>query len=221
MRLVEHELWSKFQIVRCGIDPRVYLPREEPNNEIPEIVCVGRLVPAKGQHILLEACGLLKERNIRFHLTFVGDGDDRASLEALSREMGLDQWVTFTGAVGQDEVHRYYDRADIFVLASFAEGVPVVLMEAMAKEMAAVTTRITGHAELIDNGEDGVLVSASDVEGLAAWLQKLVQDRDLRVRLGKAGRQKVIERYNLDENCKVMADFFRRALGPADGPPEV
>ncbi len=208
MRLVPHELWSRFHIVRCGIDPARFAPRPDPENEIPELLCLGRLVPAKGQHILLEACGLLKQRNLPFHLTYVGGGEDRDSLEALAQDLGISHLVEFTGAVGQDEVHGYYDRADIFVLASFAEGVPVVLMEAMAKEIVSLSTRITGIPELIEDGVDGVLVAPSDVEGLADRLQALISDPDLRRKLGKQGRLKVLEMYDLDRNCKEMAEFF-------------
>ena len=208
MRLVSHDLWSRFHIVRCGIDPARFAPRPDPENEIPEILCLGRLVPAKGQHILLEACGVLKHRDIPFHLTFVGGGEDRNSLETVALDLGIAETVEFTGAVGQDEVHGYYDRADLFVLASFAEGVPVVLMEAMAKEIVSVSTRITGIPELIEDGVDGVLTAPSHVEGLADKLQELISDPDLRRKLGAQGRLKVMEMYDLDRNCKQMADFF-------------
>ena len=208
MRLVPHDLWSRFHIVRCGIDPSRFSPRPEPENEVSELLCLGRLVPAKGQHILLEACGLLKQRNIPFHLTYVGGGEDRDSLENLARDLGIDAMVEFTGAVGQDEVHGYYDRADLFVLPSFAEGVPVVLMEAMAKEIVSISTRITGHPELIEDGVDGILVAPSDVEGLADKLRKVIADPALRRKLGAQGRLKVLEKYDLDRNCKQMAEFF-------------
>lgn len=209
MRLVSHELWSRFHIVRCGINPDIFLPRPEPNGDTSEILCVGRLVPAKGQHILLEACGLLKDRGVNFHLTYVGGGEDRRSLEALSTQLGINEQVTFTGAVGQDEVHQYYDKANIFVLASFAEGVPVVLMEAMAKEIVSVSTRITGIPELIDDDQDGVLVAPSDVDGMADRLQALLVNRELRHRLGVNGRKKVLDKYDLNKNCRLMANFFR------------
>ena len=150
----------------------------------------------------------MKQRNIPFHLTYVGGGEDRDSLEALARDLGIAEIVEFTGAVGQDEVHGYYDRADLFVLASFAEGVPVVLMEAMAKEIVSVSTRITGIPELIEDGVDGILAAPSDVEGLADKLEGLISDRDLRQKLGAQGRLKVLEMYDLDRNCKEMADFF-------------
>ena len=208
MRLVSHDLWTKFHIVRCGIDPDRFAPRPDPENEISEILCLGRLVPAKGQHILLEACGALGQRKVPFHLTFVGGGQDRDSLEALAHRLEIADRVEFTGPVGQDAVHEYYDRADLFVLASFAEGVPVVLMEAMAKEVVAVSTRITGIPELIEDGVDGVLVAPSHAEGLADKLQELIENPDLRRRLGAKGRAKVMERYDLGRNCRKMAQFF-------------
>lgn len=208
MRIMPHNMWEKLDIVRCGVDPDKFSPICEPDNKILQILCVGRLVPAKGQHILLSACGLLKERGLEFSLVFVGDGEDRLSLEALCQELGINNHVTFTGAIGQDQVVSYYDRADIFALVSFAEGVPVVLMEAMAKQIVCVSTNITGIPELIENLETGILVQPSDVEGLAHALETLLGDKELRVRLGRQGRKKVIEDYSLSANCRTMADFF-------------
>lgn len=210
MRLVPHSCWSKFSIVRCGVDPSVFLPRPEPTNAAAEILCVGRLVPAKGQHILIEACSGLKAKGIPFHLTFVGGGDDRDSLADLARRSGIADRVTFTGAIGQDDVHAYYDRADVFVLASFAEGVPVVLMEAMAKEIPCISTRITGIPELIDDGLDGLLVAPSNAAELSEKLAVLLGDPVMRRTLGRRGREKILERYNLDQNCKGMAELFTK-----------
>ena len=126
----------------------------------------------------------------------------------MARGLQIADRAEFTGPVGQDDVHGYYDRADLFVLASFAEGVPVVLMEAMAKEVVAVSTRITGIPELIEDGVDGVLVAPSYVEGLADKLQELIENPDLRRRLGAKGRAKVMELYDLGRNCRQMAAFF-------------
>ena len=212
MRIIPYSMWGKLDIVRCGIDPDKFSPRPEPDNEIPEILCVGRLVPAKGQHILLSACGLLKKRGIQFSLVFVGDGEDRPSLEHLAQQLGISDQVTFTGAIGQDQVVEYYNRADIFALVSFAEGVPVVLMESMAKQVPCVSTNITGIPELIENSKTGMLLQPSDVEGLAHALETLITDKELRVKLGKQGRTKVIEDYNLSANCRMMADFFKHFL---------
>jgi len=209
MRLIPYTLWSKLYIVRCGINPDIFLPRPDPKNKIPEILCLGRLIPAKGQHILLEAVNVLKKRGVKCHLTVVGDGEDRNSLEFFVKDHNLDSVVTFAGAVGQDNVHKYYNLADIFVLSSFAEGIPVVLMEAMAKEIISVSTRITGIPELIEDGFDGVLVTPSDVTELADNLQKLMRNKELCSKFGKKGRRKVLEQYNLKKNSKTMVSFFK------------
>jgi len=209
MRLTEHDQWANFHIVRCGIDPSIYTPRPVPENQVPELLCVGRLVPAKGQHILVEAVARLVRAGEKLHLTFVGGGDDRASLEQLGRELGISEQLLFTGALGQDEVRTYYDRADIFVLASFAEGVPVVLMEAMAKEIPVISTRITGIPELIDHGNDGLLAVPGDVEDLASQIKTLINSPELCRKLGRAGRKKVERVYNTDTNNRLLTGHFQ------------
>jgi glycosyltransferase involved in cell wall biosynthesis len=210
MRISEPSFWNKLHIVRCGVDPELYSIRPAPMKKTPTILCVGRLVPAKGQHILLEACALLKNRQVPFQMIFVGDGPDRASLERYAAENGLNGQVQFTGALGQDKVRDYYNNADIFVLASFAEGVPVVLMEAMAKEIPVISTRITGIPELIDHEHDGLLATAGDSEDLALQIVKLLENPDLRERLGKAGRQKVSCSYNQHKNNLEMVELFHK-----------
>ncbi|AOS84190.1 colanic acid biosynthesis glycosyltransferase WcaL [Chlorobaculum limnaeum] len=212
MRISDVERWDRFHIVRCGIDPELYTPRPEPANAVPELLCVGRLTPAKGQHILIEACAMLDKANVPFHLTFVGDGPDRESLQNYTRTIGLDRKVTFTGALGQDKVRGHYDRADIFVLASFAEGVPVVLMEAMAKEIPVISTRITGIPELIEHGEDGLLAVPGDPEDLARQIRILLENGELRARYGQAGRRKVSAMYNQHQNNNLLVEHFKNEL---------
>ena len=208
MRISPPERWSDLHIVRCGVDPSRYEPRPDPGNTVPNLLCVGRLVPAKGQHLLIEACALLKEKGVEFELTIVGDGPDRTSLERLVSRLGLDGLVTFTGALGQDKVHDEYDKADIFVLGSFAEGVPVVLMEAMAKAIPVVSTRITGIPELVEHGRSGLLATPGNVGELSMLLGRLIADSELRRRLGAAGRETVADRYNQQVNNSEMANLF-------------
>jgi colanic acid/amylovoran biosynthesis glycosyltransferase len=208
MRISEAGEWNKLHIVRCGVDPSLFTARPEPGNELPEILCVGRLVPAKGQHILLQACRLLREQGLEFRLTFIGDGPDRKSLEEFVNKNGLGENVKFTGALGQEQVRNHYEHADLFVLASFAEGVPVVLMEAMAKEIPVISTRITGIPELIEHGEDGLLARPGDAEDLAGKIRLLLEDRELRLKLGKAGRRKVAEQYDQHRNNADMLNLF-------------
>ena len=209
MRISDPAEWEKLHIVRCGVNPEQYTARKEPDNVVPNILCVGRLVPAKGQHILIEACILLKKEGLRFQLTIVGDGPDRIALEKFAISGALGDSVLFTGALGQNAVRDYYDQADLFVLASFAEGVPVVLMEAMAKEIPVVSTRITGIPELIDHEYDGLLATPGDAEDLARQIRTLLDDPEQRARLGKAGREKVVSLYNQHLNNQKMVTLFQ------------
>ena len=112
------------------------------------------------------------------------------------------------GAVNQDRIPEFLKKADVFALASFAEGVPVSLMEAMASEVPCVSTLITGIPELIRDGIDGLLVSPSDDEAMADALRRLMDEPELRRRLGRAGRLRVMDRYNLERNVSALAEVY-------------
>lgn len=212
-QLVPWEQWEKFEVSPLGIDPSIYEPapfRESPDPF--EIACVGRLTPFKAQHILLESVLRLIKEGRRVRLRFIGDGPDRPSLEERIDQLGLAGSVIIEGWKNQDEVRQLYRQADIFALASSAEGVPVVLMEAMAMQIPCVATRITGVPELIRDGIDGLLVTPSDPEELAAAIGRLMDDTELRRRLAVAGRARVQQKYHLTANVKLLSDIFRRRL---------
>src|SRR5581483_6132281 len=122
----------------------------------------------------------------------VGDGPDRAALQQAVESFGLADDVRFEGAVSQDHIRSLFSTADVFALASFAEGIPVVLMEAMAMTVPCISTRITGIPELIRDGIDGLLVTPADAAELASAIGRLMDDANLRRRLGEAGRQRVV-----------------------------
>jgi glycosyltransferase involved in cell wall biosynthesis len=126
---------------------------------------------------------------------------------------GLDDRVEFTGALNQQQVLDWYARADAFVLPSFAEGIPVVLMEAMACGIPCVTTRITGIPELIRDGLDGLLVTPSDTNELTTAVGRLMGDEELRERLARDGRERVRESYNLERNVDRLGRIFEARLG--------
>lgn len=130
---------------------------------------------------------------------------------------GLRSVVTLTGPIDQDHIQDYYACADCFALASFAEGIPVVLMEAMAMEIPCVTTRITGIPELIHDETDGLLIPAGDDISLAAALGLLMDDPTLCRKLGEAGRARVTSEYHLGRNMRLLADKFRSLLPVATG----
>jgi glycosyltransferase involved in cell wall biosynthesis len=168
-------------------------------------------VPVKGQFILLQAVQNLLQQGYKVRLRFVGDGPSRALLQQTVNAQNLAQQVIFEGAVNHERILALYAKADIFALASFAEGLPVVLMEAMIMQIPCVTTQITGIPELIGAGE-GVLVAASDVAGLTKALAKLLDDASLRENMGKLGREKVLEQYDLKNNVANLAQIFERRL---------
>jgi len=209
-RLVPVNMWSKFHIVHCGVDPEVFRPVERQDNIVPEILCVGHLTSAKGQHILLDAARIVKKKGYRFRLTFIGAGEDRPSLEYQVRELHLEEEVHFTGALGQNRVMDYYRRSDLFVLPSFAEGVPVVLMEAMAQEIPAISTRITGIPELIEHEKAGLLVTPGNSGELAEAIVRVLQDRAFGRKLGTEARKAVLREFNQSENYQYLHRLFEK-----------
>jgi glycosyltransferase involved in cell wall biosynthesis len=213
MKLSAPAHWDRLEVCRLGVDPERFAPRPFRADPDPfEILCVGRLTPAKGQHVLIEAVARLHRRGHRVVVRFVGDGPDRHSLEATARRLDIKDHVVLEGGVDQDHIADHYRRADLFCLPSFAEGIPVALMEAMAMEIPCVTTHITGIPELVTDGHDGRLVAPSDTSALAEVIAELVDDPDQRLRLGRAGRQTVIERYHLGRSTEALAAIFRRRL---------
>jgi glycosyltransferase involved in cell wall biosynthesis len=214
MKLSPYDHWHKLEVCRLGIDPSIFSPIEfEEEPAIFEVICVGRLSAAKGQHILVDAIAELIEKGRNVRLRIVGDGVDRNSLENHVQRLHLTNNIIFEGAVNQDKIRELYSNAHIFSIPSFAEGIPVVLMEAMSMEIPCVTTRITGIPELILDGNDGLLVAPSSVEELSAALERLIDDRELRRLIGKNGRQRILEHYDLSTNVSQLGEVFKKRLG--------
>jgi len=214
MKLSPPSEWGKFEVAPLGVDPKIFMPlpfRSSPDTF--EILCVGRLVPSKGQYILIAAIRRLVKSRPNLRLRLVGDGPEREGLRHAIAASGLGQYVTLEGSVNQDHIRDFYRRADIFVLPSFAEGIPVVLMEAMAMEVPCISTFVAGIPELIRNDIDGILVPPSDDLELAAGIQRLIDDSELRRRLGAAGRRRVIEKYDLDRNVAHLTEIFANRIG--------
>jgi colanic acid/amylovoran biosynthesis glycosyltransferase len=208
------EHWKKLDVSRLGVNPLVFAPAARPLEPREfSLLCVGRLTPAKGQHLLLEAIAALRDGGEQVRLHLAGDGPDRASLERHAQALGINDGVEFHGAINHDQVRGLYARCDAFVLPSFAEGIPVVLMEAMAAGLPCVSTRIAGIPELIVDGESGFLASPSSLDELTGRLRQLIHDPELRSRLAANGRRRVCEAYDLDRNIGGLAQLFQRRLG--------
>src|SRR6056297_2561368 len=179
MAFSDPQHWAKLHIVHCGVDPVRY---DGPAPEVPgHLLFVGRLASVKGVPVLLEALQGLIAEYPDLRLTLVGDGPERAALEA--RAQGLGEHVNFVGYKSQDEVAALLREATLLVLPSFAEGLPVVLLEALAARVPVVTTRIAGVAELVENGESGLLVPPGDVVALRAALSRVLGDPEMRARM--------------------------------------
>lgn len=209
-RASHSEDWKKIVVVPLGVDLNQFAARPQPPAGPFEIVFVGRIEEQKAQHILIRSIGLLKARGHTVHLTLVGDGPTRPLIEGLVGELKLEQEVTLAGAQNHDKVLDYYQRSNAFVCSSFAEGLPVVLMEAMAMEIPCVSTWITGIPELIRDNVDGLLVPPSSPEAIADAVERLITEPALAERLGKAARARISEKYNLTTNISALAQTFER-----------
>jgi colanic acid/amylovoran biosynthesis glycosyltransferase len=207
--------WHKVVALPLGIDPDAFPPKQSRARAAGEpfrLISVGRLSAQKGFPILIEAVRLLRERGRSVELTLVGEGPERATLERLIAHHGLGNYLHLAGACNHDRVADYYQMGDAFVLSSFMEGVPVVLMEAMAMELPCVATQITGIPELIEAGVDGLLVPPASAGAIADAVESLIDDPQRTRQLGVAARRKVLAKYHLQRNVERLAEEFRARL---------
>jgi colanic acid/amylovoran biosynthesis glycosyltransferase len=158
----------------------------------------------------VQACARLRDAGVPFQLTFVGAGPDRERVERAIRELGLQDRIMLTGALNQEEVRAQFARADIFVLPSLAEGIPVVLMEAMASGVPCVTTPVNGIPELIQHEQTGLLARPGDVESLAEQLRRLIDEPALHRPLALAARDRVLADFDLERNVAALGRIFEQ-----------
>lgn len=208
-RWVEQAHWAKVKVVHCGLErafhdvPPVAMPTA------PRLVCVGRLCEQKGQLLLMQAAGLLAEQGHEFEIVLAGDGEMRAEIEALIERYGLQARVRITGWISSEQVRAEILAARALVLPSFAEGLPVVIMEAMALRRPVLTTYVAGIPELVCHGENGWLFPAGSVEALAVALADcLAQSAETLTHMGEAAYQRVLERHDIDTEAAKLAALF-------------
>jgi glycosyltransferase involved in cell wall biosynthesis len=210
MRINDPAQWPKLRLCRLGVDPANFSAPTAPRPPGPvRLLCVGRLTPAKGQMLLMQACADLMRAGLPFELTLIGDGPDRPGLEAAVQSGGLQNQVRFAGSLNQPQVRAELARSDVFVLPSLAEGIPVVLMEAMASGVPCVTTPVNGIPELIQHDRNGLLATPGDVDALTLQLRRVIEDAGLRQRLSVEGLKQVRQHFNLADNVAQLAAIFR------------
>lgn len=209
MRLVDRSHWSKMAIVRCGIDLRA-LPEANPHIDgVPaKIICVGRLSPEKGHYGLLGALATVASEGAEFQLIIVGDGPTGQDIRLRASELGLLERIRFVGALSEAETLAEIAAADVLVLPSLMEGLPVVLIEAMAMHRPVVASRVAGIPELIADSGTEFLFTPSDWEDLARKLSALLAARDEWQRIGDAGRIKIDEEFRIERSAEQMARLF-------------
>ncbi|MEO6577746.1 MAG: glycosyltransferase [Candidatus Limnocylindria bacterium] len=205
-------------VVHCGTDTGLFHAPADRGAGPWTIVCVASLQPQKGQTHLIEACRLLLTRGVDLRCLMVGEGEMRPELEAQVRDAGLDGRVELLGQQPRHRVVELLGRADAVAQPSVVlpsgkmEGIPVALMEALAMERPVVATAISGVGELVENEVTGLLVEPGDAMQLADALQRLHSSDDLASRLGRAGRRRVVEEFDLMRSARQLADRFQRVI---------
>jgi colanic acid/amylovoran biosynthesis glycosyltransferase len=207
--------WHKVVVLPLGVDVDAFHRRKASQRDLGEpfkLLSVGRLAAPKGYPILIEAVVVLRGRGRNVRLTLVGEGAERLTLEKLIALRDLGDCVRLAGACNHDRLAVYYESSDAFVLSSFLESAPVVLMEAMAMELPCVATWITGIPEIIENDVEGLLVPPASASAIADAVERLMEDPERAQRLATAARRKVLAKYHLGRNVERLAEEFRARL---------
>jgi len=213
-RWCKQEQWSKIHVIHCGVDdgflvPPVAIPQE------PRLVCVGRLCEAKGHLLLLDVVGQLAAEGLRFKLVLVGDGPLRKEIETLIAGLRLQEHVELIGWASNFEVRQQILASRAMVLPSFAEGLPVVIMEALALGRPVISTYVAGIPELVEPGICGWLVPPGSVEALAVAMREALQlPVEKLEQMGRLGAQRVSQQYDAAVEASKLAMLFRSSIEP-------
>jgi len=212
LRLIPPEHWDKLFIVRCALDLRALPERPTRINESGRVraICVARLSPEKGHIGLLRAFAKAQRNGARdSELILVGDGPERERVLKAIQELGLEGSVHLRGHMAEQDTLREVAQSDLLVLASFMEGLPVVLMEALAYGLPVIAPRVAGVPELVEENVHGLLFAPAAWDELAERLQRLLSDAALRQRLGGAGRAKIEQEFEISRAVAPLVERYR------------
>jgi glycosyltransferase involved in cell wall biosynthesis len=214
MRWCKPDNWNKIHVIRCGLDAGfLYADAPPVSGDTTEFVCVSRLSSQKGLPLLMEACDQLQNQGKRFSLTIIGDGELRAEIEHEIYRHGLDGIVRLAGVQSSDEIRSHLRRARAMVLPSFAEGLPVVLMEALALGRPVITTAIAGIPELVDSC-CGWVVPAGSKEALVSAMQAVLDaPAEQLTAMGLVGRERARAMHNAKRNAAELAEIIVEHAG--------
>jgi len=212
---------DKVIVQRLGVDPpplAAIRPRRARKQPFV-MLSVGRLHPVKNHEFLLHACRQLKDRGLDFLCLIAGDGPERSRLELLAHRLDLDHAVKLLGHVPHDQLDAYYAEADVVVLTSRSEGIPLTLMEAMAQEKIVLAPAITGIAELVINGKTGFLYAARSLDHFVGSVEMVhALQGNLRT-VGRAARDHILKNFNRNKNLAGFGDLFLSQLAPSENRP--
>lgn len=213
-RAVEHRHWHKIKVVHCGIDTAFSAIDTVAPSETDRLVCVGRLCEQKGQLLLVRAAAILAAEGRKFTLVLVGDGEDRGEIEKLIAEHDLGSHVKITGWASSERVKHEILAARALVLPSFAEGLPIVLIEAMVLGRPVLSTYVAGIPELVIDGGSGWLFPAgSEADLLVAMRTCLDTPPDVLQAMGERARARALDRHGIEAQTNALAGLFESALG--------
>ncbi|MBL8328613.1 MAG: glycosyltransferase [Rubrivivax sp.] len=218
-RWLSREQWTKVKVVHCGLDRSFgeSTTADTARDSGDDFVCVGRICEQKGQLLLVEAMALLKDRGIDARLVLAGDGPMRSIVEARASQLGVQDRIRITGWIGGPQVRAELLGARVMALPSFAEGLPVVIMEAMALRRPVLSTYVAGIPELVVPGETGWLVPAGDVQALADAMARCLQLDEGRWReMGEAARARSLARHSIDTEASKLRQHFADAATEAE-----
>jgi len=213
-KLSSPTVWPRIKIVRCGIERDFYENTADSVVSAPHFVCTGRLCAEKGQIDLVEATARVAKDHPDIKVTLIGDGPMRGEIEAAIKKHDISDNVILAGWETPGEVRQALMGARGFILPSYAEGLPVSIMEALALRRPVITTYIAGIPELVTDGACGWLTPAGDVDAIAAALRAAITADDSEIaRMGDEGRRRVEEMHDIDKEASILAAHFSAALG--------
>ena len=212
-RIIEQRHWCKVRVVHCGIDSQFSALDAVTPSQAPRLVCVGRLCGEKGQLLLVQAAAVLAREGRNFQIILVGDGDDRGAIEALIAENNLQDLVYITGWASAERVRHEILAARALVLPSFAEGLPIVLMEAMVLGRPVLSTYVAGIPELAIDRVTGWLFPAGSQEDLVRAMRACLDaPADILKTMGDLARARALERHGIEEQTDMLASLFESAI---------
>ena len=203
------DAWGKIRVVRCGVQTDEFIPTKAPFDGAVPFVCVGRLCPQKAQVLIVQALGRVAKRHPDIKIEFIGDGESRAEVEAAIKEHGVEDNVELLGWQSSDVVRDRLGKAKALILPSFAEGLPIVIMESFALARPVISSFIAGIPELV-TPENGWLVPASSVDAIEDTMEQAMQASPKTLaQMGANGRRAIEVDHDVDVNAAKLKELFR------------